>query len=169
MSDNKNYTQEELQLIATAAIASTEIRQDMTEEQWQRAVIRRATTIQRLRFLQEGSIMMNVLDSVRIRATIHSVEFEESSQRYVITYHASNSDDADSVESVRTPRMDTYVGKMLASDIEKVKKCAGTDKQVIIFKHNEIPTEEQAAEARKAGKNIPAAGYRQAVWFDFWD
>lgn len=45
MSDNKNYTQEELQLIATAAIASTEIRQDMTEEQWQRAVIRRATTI----------------------------------------------------------------------------------------------------------------------------
>lgn len=168
MSDNKLYTTEQLQLIATAAIASTDIRPDMTEEQWQRAVVRRATTIQRLRFLQEGSVMMNVLDSVRIRANVISVEFEESSKRYVITYHASNADNGQT-ETIRTPRSDTYEGKLLAQDIEKLKSYAGSNKQVVIFKHNEMPTEEQAAEARKQGKTIPAAGYRQAVWFDFLD
>lgn len=168
MSDNKLYTQEELQLIATAAIASVSTTPDMTEDQWQKAVIRRATTIQRMRFLQEGSLLMNVLDSVRIRATVTSVEYEESSTRFVITYHATNSDDG-ATETIRTPRTDGYYGKMLAQDIEKLKKVAGTDRQVIIFKHNEILTDEQAAEARKAGKTIPVAGYRQAVWFEFLD
>lgn len=168
MSDNKMYTQDELQLIATAAIASVVPTPDMTEEQWQKAIIRRASTIQRMRFLQEGSILMNVLDSIRIRATVISVEYEESSTRYVITYHAANGEEG-STESIRTPRTDGYYGKMLAPDIERLKGCAGSNNQVVIFKHNEVPTEEQAAEARKQGKTIPAAGYRQAVWFEFLD
>lgn len=162
------YSKEELQLIATAAIASTEIQPNMTEDQWQRAVIRRATTIQRLRFLQEGNLLMNVMDSVRIKATILSVVYEESSTRYVITYHASNAE-AGTTEQIRTPRTDNFYGKIISQDIEKLKTRAGSDKPVIIYKHNEIPTDEQAAEAKKQGKIVPAAGYRQAVWFDFLD
>lgn len=168
MSDKKFYSKEELQLIATAAIASTPPTEGMTESQWQRAVVRRATTIQRLRFLQEGSIMMNVLDSVRIKATIISVEYEQSSTRYVIKYLPTKGDNP-APESLRTPRSDTYEGSIIAADIERLKTYAGTQKKVVIFKRNEIPSDEQAAAARAAGKFVPNAGYRQAVWFDFID
>lgn len=165
MSDDK-FSKEELQLIATAAIASTTVSPDTTEEQWQRAVIRRAATIQRMRFLQESNVLMNVLDSVRIRAKINDVTYEESSKRYVVTYTPQFGDNPQK-ETIRTPRMDNHDGELLKQDIERLKGCVGTNNQVIIFKHNDMPTDEQMAEARKQGKNIPAAGYRQAVWFEF--
>lgn len=171
MSENsKNkpyYSPEQLQLIATAAIASVSPTPDMTEDQWQRAVVRRATTIQRLRFLQEGSVMMNVLSSVKIKATVISVTYEESSQRYVVQYHPVKN--PQQTESIRTPRMDSYAGNIIAQDIERLKGYAGTNKQVVVFKCNEIPDEETAKAARANGQNVPAAGYRQAVWFDFID
>lgn len=174
MSDNSNsknknlYTPEQLQLIATAAIASVSPTPDMTEEQWQRAVVRRATTISRMRFLQEGSVMMNVLDSVKIKATVVSVMFEESSQRYIVEIIPANSQSS-RPESIRTPRMDSYAGRIIAQDIERLKGYAGTDKQIVVFKHNDVPDDEVAAAARAAGQNVPAAGYRQAVWFEFLD
>lgn len=168
MSDNTNnnyYSQEQLQLIATAAIASVAPTSDMTEDAWVRSVIRRAATIQRLRFLQEGSVIMNVLGSVKIKATIVSVEYEESSTRYVITYRPTKNPEA--TETIRTPRTDNYAGELILPDIEKVKGCAGTDRVVVIFKFNEMPSEKQVAAARAAGHVVPTQGYRQAVWFDF--
>lgn len=158
-------TPTQLELIAAAAIASVRPTADMTEKEWQRKVIRRASTIQRMRFLQEDSVMMNVLNSVKIKAKIEKVEFEESSSRYVITYRPSNK--PDKTETIRTPITDSYAGSLILPDIEKVKKCAGTDQDVIIFKFNDMPSEERAAAARAAGQMVPTSGYRQAVWFDF--
>lgn len=171
MSENKPYTQEELQLIATAAIASTATGDGMTEAQWERAVIRRATTIQRLRMFMPGGPLMSVLESVRLRSRIIAVDYEESTSRYIITYQVlgGDGDEVQAPEKIRTPRTDSPYGKTMLPDIEKLKACAETNRQVIIFKYNEMPTEKQIAEARKTGKPIPTKGYRQAAWFEFLD
>ena len=171
MSDNSMYTPEQRQQIVTAAIASTDVKPDMSPEDWQRAVIRRATTIQKMRFYNDDSILMQVLDSVRIRARIISVEYEESSTRYLIKFKAiprdNNEDFEPQEETIRTQRTDGYGGRIIEQDIARLQKIAGTDAQVIIFKHNDMPTEEKQRKARQEGKMIPQQGYRQAIWFEF--
>jgi hypothetical protein len=164
----KYYSQDQLNLIATAAIASINVTKGMTEDEWARAVIRRATSIQRMRLMNEDGILMGALDSARILAKVISVTYEESSCRYVIEYSADNSN-YEGTERIRTPRMDGREGAILEREVEKLKAAAGTDKKVVIYKHNEMPTEEQAEKSRKSGKMVPSNGYRTAVWFDFLD
>lgn len=169
MSDNKSntyLTEEEIDLVITAAIASTDASKCGSFEDWQRAVVKRATSIQRARFFNENSFIKQVLKSTKIVAKILKVEFEESSQRYVVTFKAQNSND-DKPETIRTPRMDNEDGKAMTSLIERMKEIAGSNSQVLIYKSNEMPSEDQIQAARKEGKQVPTSGYRKLSWVEF--
>lgn len=75
----------------------------------------------------ERSLPSMVARSVRIRAIINSVEFEETSKRYLIKFIADNEDKEERVRSERTD----------SSHKDAVKKIWGRDlvgHRVIIFK-----------------------------------
>ena len=152
-------------MIAIAALSSVDA-SGLNETEWLQAIAKRANYIKGTRMLDEGSFIMNTLDSVKIPATIKSVEFEKSSERYVITFEAVYHDDNEEQkeETIRTPRMDRKDGKIIENQIEKLKQIAGTDQRVIIYKHNELPTDTTKKPGRR---NTPSTGYRVAVWFDF--
>ena len=89
------------------------------------AVAQEMLKINRLAF--EGSMPSMIGRSIRITATINSVEFEESSKRYLIEFQADNGDEE---EWVRSERMDS-------SHKDAVKKIWGRDlvgHRAIIFK-----------------------------------
>ena len=89
------------------------------------AVAQEMLKINRLAF--EGSLPSMIGRSIRITATINSVEFEESSKRYLIEFQADNGDEE---EWVRSERMDS-------SHKDAVKKIWGRDlvgHRAIIFK-----------------------------------
>lgn len=150
-------------MIAIAALASVDSA-GKNEEEYLCALAKRASYIQCSGLLDEDHFLMNVLSSVHIPAHITSVEFEESSQRYLVNFVAIPGKDAEQQdeESIRTPRMDNKNGQIIASQIETLKSIAGTDRRVVIYKHNEKPSE---TSQKKGGRRSPA-GYRTAVWFD---
>lgn len=79
------------------------------------------------RLASERSLPSMIGRSIRITATINSVEFEESSKRYLIKFMADNGDEE---EWVRSERMDS-------SHRDAVKKIWGRDlvgHRAIIFK-----------------------------------
>lgn len=95
------------------------------------------------------SLAVLVQKAVRIVGTIKKVEFEESSQRYLITFRASNGAEED--EIVRSERVDSGRGSTVKS-LWGERNLVGH--KVAIFKHNE-----------RAGEDVKRdKGYRVAVW-----
>lgn len=79
------------------------------------------------RLTAERSLPAMVGRSARINATINSIEFEESSKRYLIKFQADN---GDKEEQIRSERID-------ANHKDAVKKIWGRDlvgHRVVIFK-----------------------------------
>lgn len=94
----------------------------------------------------ERSLPSMVARSVRIRAIINSVEFEETSKRYLIKFIADNEDKEERVRSERTD----------SSHKDAVKKIWGRDlvgHRVIIFKCKD-----------KVGSKEAPNGYRIAPY-----
>ena len=94
------------------------------------------------RLTNERSLPSMVAHSVRIAATINSVEFEETSQRYLIKFMADNGDEEERVRSERTD----------ANHKDAVKKIWQRDlvgHRVIIFKYKD-----------KVGSKEAPNGYR---------
>lgn len=82
------------------------------------------------RLTAERSLPNLIGNSVRIAATINSIEFEESSKRYLIKFSADNGDEE---EWVRSERVDS-------SHKAAVKKIWGRDlvgHRVLIFKYKD--------------------------------
>lgn len=69
------------------------------------------------RMVSDASLAMKVQLAVPILATVDSVEFEESSKRYVVRYTPVK--DATEQEHVRSPRMDTSLGKKVKGLFER--------------------------------------------------
>lgn len=96
----------------------------------------------------DSSLAVLVQKSVRLVGTIKDIKFEESSQRYLVTFLAKGNDDD---EIVRSERVDSPRG-------ETVKELWGRGNlvghRVVLFKHNE-----RAGEDKKREK-----GYRVAPW-----
>lgn len=151
--------------IILTAIQSLDVSKSHNPDDFTRAVIARSITISKM--LNDRSLAVRALDSVRIYSDIKSIEFEESSQRYVIKFRAYNNNDGDEDEIIRSPRMDSYDGKILKpviqtaiNDVSKSGHC-----RCIIYKNNEQVSDD---DKKKAGKNkIPASGYRNFVWIEF--
>lgn len=98
------------------------------------------------RLVSERSLPSLIGRSIRITATINSVEFEESSKRYLIKFQADNGDEE---ERVRSERMD-------ANHKDAVRKIWGRDlvgHRVIIFKCKD-----------KVGSKEAPNGYRIAPY-----
>lgn len=82
------------------------------------------------RLTAERSLPNLIGNSVRIAATINSIEFEESSKRYLIKFSADNGEEE---EWVRSERVDS-------SHNAAVKKICGRDlvgHRVLIFKYKD--------------------------------
>lgn len=95
------------------------------------------------------SLAVLVQKAVRIVGTIKKVEFEESSQRYLITFRVSNGAEED--EIVRSERVDSSRGSTVKS-LWGERILVGH--KAAIFKHNE-----------RAGEDVKRdKGYRVAVW-----
>lgn len=98
------------------------------------------------RLTAERSLPNLIGNSVRIAATINSIEFEESSKRYLIKFSADNGEEE---EWVRSERVDS-------SHKAAVKKIWGRDlvgHRVLIFKYKD-----------KAGSKEALNGYRIAPY-----
>ena len=98
------------------------------------------------RLASERSLPSMIGRSVRISATITSIEFEESSKRYLIKFQADNGDDE---ERVRSERMDS-------NHKDAVKKIWERDlvgHRVLIFKCKD-----------RAGSKEAPNGYRIAPY-----
>ena len=98
------------------------------------------------RLTAERSLPNLIGNSVRIAATINSIEFEESSKRYLIKFSADNEEEE---EWVRSERVDS-------SHKAAVKKIWGRDlvgHRVLIFKYND-----------KVGSKEALNGYRIAPY-----
>lgn len=100
------------------------------------------------RMVSDASLAMKVQLAVPILATVDSVEFEESSRRYVVYYTPVK--DATGQEHVRSPRTDTPLGR-------KVKGMFDRDlvgHLAIVYRLNE-----------EAGRDMARArGYRVAPY-----
>lgn len=100
------------------------------------------------RMTAENSLAVLVQKSVRLIGTIKDIKFEESSQRYLITFLASN---AEEDEIVRSERVDSARGSV-------VRELWGRNNlighRVVLYKHNE-----RVGEDKKREK-----GYRVAPW-----
>lgn len=165
MANENNGALDKNFMIAIAALSSVDAN-GKNEGEWLCALAKRASYIQSSGMLDEGHFLMNVLSSVHIPATITSVEFEGSSQRYVIRFVAipKKNSEPQGEEMIRSPRMDNKNGQIIANQIEMLKSIAGTDRQVVIYKHNEKPSE--STEKKQPGGRVSPSGYRTAVWFD---
>ena len=98
------------------------------------------------RLTAERSLPNLIGNSVRIAATINSIEFEESSKRYLIKFLADNGEEE---EWVRSERVDS-------SHKAAVKKIWGRDlvgHRVLIFKYKD-----------KVGSKEASNGYRIAPY-----
>lgn len=98
------------------------------------------------RLTAERSLPNLIGNSVRIAATINSIEFEESSKRYLIKFSADNGEEE---EWVRSERVDS-------SHKTAVKKIWGRDlvgHRVLIFKYKD-----------KVGSTEAPNGYRIAPY-----
>lgn len=98
------------------------------------------------RLTAERSLPNLIGNSVRIAATINSIEFEESSKRYMIKFSADNGEEE---EWVRSERVDS-------SHNAAVKKIWGRDlvgHRVLIFKYKD-----------KGGSKEAPNGYRIAPY-----
>lgn len=98
------------------------------------------------RLTAERSLPNLIGNSVRIAATINSIEFEESSKRYLIKFSADNGEEE---EWVRSKRVDS-------SHKAAVKKIWGRDlvgHRVLIFKYKD-----------KVGSKEAPNGYRIAPY-----
>ena len=132
---------EKAQIIITA-INSIDASSIKTEEAFEKAVAKRALTINKL--LSDDSLASRILDAVKIYATVTKIEFEQSSQRYKVYFIADNSEDQ-TEEMIRTDRVD---GGLIMSD----KYLNGLkDRRVCIYKINE-----------KSDNKRIGAGYRIA-------
>ena len=83
------------------------------------------------RMAADNSLAVLVQKSARLVGTIKDIKFEESSQRYLVTFRANNSDED---EIVRSERVDSQRG-------ETVKELWGRNNlgghRVVLYKHNE--------------------------------
>lgn len=100
------------------------------------------------RMAADNSLAVLVQKSARLVGTIKDIKFEESSQRYLVTFRANNSDED---EIVRSERVDSQRGKT-------VKELWGRNNlgghRVVLYKHNECVGEDKKREK----------GYRVAPW-----
>lgn len=87
--------------------------------------------------VSERGLAMRVMNSVRFRAVVESISFEQTTQRFLIAYHPV--DKPNEREEIRSERVDS--NQSLVGE------------EVVIFKNNEPD---------KIGK--VAAGFRVAVW-----
>lgn len=140
-----------------AAFASMDFGKFDSEASAERAILKRLSLAENL--LADDSIAMRMMDSVRIVATVKDIKFEESSQRYVVTFVADKGDGK--VETIRTDRTDDWRTGAL---VKRMWNPQLVGQKVVIFKHNEIPTKEQAEKARANGAAVPPQGYRNAVY-----
>lgn len=143
--------------IILAAIESLNLESMSSQEELYRKVAHRSLTIAKM--LSPNSYNMDVLDSVRIFSTVNAIDFEESSNRYVIRFKAMQ--DGSAEEIIRTPRMDNIRGKAILPIVQKItnKLAEGGAVRAVIYKHNEMPKD--AAQT----KSVPQ-GYRTCVWME---
>jgi hypothetical protein len=153
MEDNSEL---ENKLVVAAAIASVDFagkRQTDVESD----ILKRVDFIKRM--MGDNSVAMLMLDSVHIYCTIKSIEYEETSTRYVVSFVADN-DENGKVETIRTDRTDGNAGHLVRA--LWTQDLVG--KHVCLYKHNDVPSADSANEIRKRGGTIPPQGYRRAVY-----
>lgn len=148
--------------IVLAAVETVDADGCKSVEEYDRKVTYRAVTISD--FMRQRSLPMKVLGSVRLYGTAYSVEFQETSKRYIVGFHASNSDDGE-VELISSPRMDSDLGRDIAPLVEQLKQrtADGQGVKVVLYKNNEMPSKKAREEG---GSKVPANGYRVFVWLD---
>lgn len=99
-----------------------------------------------------GSILSRVQNSTKFIATVTAVEFEDSSQRYVISL---KSDRDDRIEQIRTDRIDGRYGDYVKRTWAEPDRRIG--QRAVIYKYREA-----------AGENPDAPqGYRNLPYIKF--
>ena len=158
----EDYANTELnRMIVIEAFKSLDIGAIKTEDELARQLTKRALTLSKV--TSANSVEMRSLAALRIYGTVNSMEWEESSQRWVVKF--TERKEGAEEEMLRSPRMDTFDGRILKPYLDKLKAKVdeGGDKpRARFYKFNEMP-----AEGAK-GKNVPSKGYRTFCWIEVY-
>lgn len=120
MASAVNSSEKEARILQ--AVSVCHLTPEMSQAEKELAVTETMLLLDRL--MSERSLASRVLSSVRLIATVESVEFEETSKRYKITFLADRAEDGQT-EYIRTERTDGYYGTAVA-------KMMGEDGQALV-------------------------------------
>lgn len=130
MASTVNSSEKEARILQ--AISTCHLTSEMTQAEKELAVTENMLLIDRM--MSERSLASRVLSSVRLIATVESVEFEENSKRYKVNFIAERAEEGQT-EYVRTERTDGYYGPV----VEKMIAQELVGKRCMIFKET-IPS-----------------------------
>lgn len=135
MSDYVPRTKEENELLVASALASIRFSDYKSLSELDYAMAKRVS--RSIRYLNSNSLPMRVASAIRIYAEIIDVAFEESSQRYIISFHAVGGEETGEIETIRTDRIDRH-----NADVVQTFMCGGDKSQLIgrrafVYKLNE--------------------------------
>lgn len=135
MSDYIQRTQEENEILVASALASVRFSDYKTQRELDFAIAKRVS--RSMHYLHKNAVPMRIAASIRIYAEIIDVTFEESSQCYIISFHAIGSEDSGEVETIRTDRIAGHNGNLVQTFMREGDKDKLIGKRAFIYKLNE--------------------------------
>ena len=136
MAEYVPRTPEENRAIALAALAGISFSNYADRSELDYAVAHRCSRIASY-VGNPNSIAMRMLDSVRVYAKITGVEFEESSQRYIVSFRAANAEEGSEDEKIRTDRVDASNGEFVKRMVKGGDASKLVGKHAFVYKRNE--------------------------------
>lgn len=127
MSDSAVRTREENKMLICSALASVRFSDYAKRSELDYALAKRVS--RSISYLNDNSLPMRIANATRIYCEIVDVSFEESSQRYIVSFHAMNAQDEHKVETIRTDRVDGRNAEIVNTYMR------GGDKSQLIGKH----------------------------------
>ena len=153
--ESPDFTRE----VAALACASVDPASCGSRDDYALAVTHRAMSFREL--LDDDSPVMLALNgygSSVFRATIDAIRDDKAGHRFIIDFTYGY--DRDRHESMPT---DHYNGKW-GEVVQRLWHPSLVGRNVILYKYNSQPTEEQKAKLRAEGRQVPEQGYRRLVY-----
>lgn len=135
MSDYVERSKEENEMLIASALASVRFSDYKSQRELDFAIAKKVS--RSIRYFHEHSLPMRIAKAIRIYAEIIDVTFEESSQRYIISFHAIGGEDTGEVETIRTDRIDGHNGNLVQTFMREGDKDKLIGKRAFIYKLNE--------------------------------
>lgn len=144
MAQTNPLTEAEKRELVIDALRTMDMSDYKSQPELEVALATRVRTIQNL--LSERSLPMRMLEGIPIRATVVDIKKEENTNRYLLTFKATNAKEGDENEHIRSDRTDGWNGKGVEEMWSRIKP----GQRVILYKLNETTNNPNKPKVRVA-------------------